>query len=38
MQGDRLVDLRAGTGPIGSEPDQFLHVGVGRHYLAAAEK
>src|ERR1700743_2528362 len=32
MQPDRLVDLRAGTRPIGPEPDQFLHIGVGRHH------
>src|SRR5215471_11668965 len=26
VQADRLVDLRAGTGPVGAEPDQLLHV------------
>src|ERR1700761_7563572 len=25
MQPDRLVDLRAGTRPVGAEPDQLLH-------------
>src|SRR5262249_41368985 len=25
MQPDRLVDLGAGTRPVGPEPDQFLH-------------
>src|SRR6185312_2843295 len=33
MQPDRLVDLGAGTRPIGPEPDQFLHISVGRHHL-----
>src|SRR6185437_14604148 len=26
MQPDRLVDIGAGTRPIGPEPDQFLHI------------
>src|SRR5215471_4088455 len=33
VQTDGLVDLGARARPIGAEPDQLLHVGVGRHHL-----
>src|SRR5579863_1928051 len=32
VQADGLVDLGARARPIGAEPDQFLHVRVGRHH------
>src|SRR5262245_54519253 len=32
VQADGLIDLGAGTCPIGAEPDQLLHVGIGRHH------
>src|ERR1700753_3957411 len=35
MQPDRLVDLGTGTCPVSAKPDQFLHVGIGRHDLPA---
>jgi len=34
MEADRLIDLGAGPGTVGSEADELLHVGVGRHDLA----
>src|ERR1700726_2810832 len=34
VQEDGLVDLLAGPRPIGPEPDQLLHVRIGRHHLA----
>ena len=34
MQGDRLVDLGAGAGPVSPQADQLLHVRIGRHHLA----
>ena len=34
VQPDRLIDLLTGTLAIGAEPDQLLHVGIGRHDLA----
>src|SRR5581483_6921973 len=33
MQADRLVHLGARSGPVGAEPDQLLHVRIGRHDL-----
>src|SRR5450759_5172298 len=33
VQGDRLVELGAGAGPVGPPPDQLLHVRIGRHHL-----
>src|SRR5581483_3755701 len=33
VETDGFVDFRAGTGPIGSKADQFLHIGIGRHDL-----
>src|SRR5262249_26019233 len=33
VQRHRLVALAAGARPVGAEPDQLLHVRVGRHHL-----
>src|ERR1700722_19179362 len=33
VQADRLVDLRAGAGAVGAEPDELLHIRIGRHHL-----
>src|SRR5262249_57059226 len=33
VQADGLIDLRAGAGPIGAEPDEFLHIRIRRHHL-----
>ena len=38
VQADRLVDLGARARPVGAEPDQFLHVGIGRHHLPGARR
>src|SRR5436190_21952284 len=36
VQTDGFVDFRAGSGPIGPQPDQFFHVRIGRHDRAGA--
>src|SRR5580692_1222319 len=33
MQADCFVDFGTGSGAVGAEPDQFLHIRIGRHYL-----
>src|SRR5262249_16606275 len=38
VQRDRLVDVGARAGPAGAEPDDFLHVRIGRHHAPLARK
>ncbi len=36
MQPNRVINLRAGSGPVSAKPDEFFHVGIGRHDLTGS--